>query len=162
MSIVAGEYSPYGASGSGICREATLTLSWENAAALPVVVTLTPHVDQQQLESVVVSIQAAAPGAPADGDLWLDTSGTDTNIGNATAGVLIPAAADFLLKRWVSSWAKWVIVPTGGGEKGTRATIPIAFKPVRGTRIKFAASIVSAGRVAIEVLGQEPAMVGEG
>jgi hypothetical protein len=162
MTIVAGEYSPYGASGSGVCREAFLTLSWENVAALPIVVTLKPFVDQQQVDTIVLSIQAAAPGAPADGDLWLDTSGTDTNIGNATAGAIIPAAADYLLKRWKASWAKWVIVPTGGGEKGTRATIPVAFTPVRGTRIKFSAAVVSTGRVSIEVLGQEPALVNEG
>lgn len=162
MTIVAGEYSPYGASGSGVCRQAYLTLSWETVTALPVVITLVPSVDQQQLDTVVVSIQAAAPGAPADGDLWLDTSGTDTNLGNATAGTFIGAAADYVLKRWVASWAKWVIVPTGGGEKGTRATIPIAFKPTRGSRIKFAASIASTGRVAIEVLGQDPALVAGG
>lgn len=162
MSIVAGEYSPFGPDGSGVCRLAYLTLSWENVATLPVVVTLTPFVDQQQLENVVVSVQAAAPGVPADGDLWLDTSNTDTNIGNSVAGAFTPAAGDYILKRWIASWAKWVIVPAGGGEKGTRATIPIAFKPVRGTRIKFAASVAAAGRVAIEVLGQKPKLVDEG
>lgn len=161
MAIVAGEYSPFGPEGSGVCREAFLTLSWENAAALPVVITLTPYVDQQQLENVVVSVQAAAPGAPGDGDLWLDTSNTDPNIGNSVAGAIVPAAGDYILKRWIASWAKWVNVPTGGGEKGTRATIPIAFRPVRGTRIKFGAAVASAGRVAIEVLGQAPKIVAE-
>lgn len=161
MSIVAGEYSPFGPEGSGVCREAFLTLSWENVAALPVVVTLTPFVDQQQLENIVLSIQAAAPGAPADGDLWLDTSNTDTNLGNSVAGTLIVAAGDYVLKRWVASWAKWVIVPGGGGEKGTRATVPIAFKPMRGSRIKFSAAVASTGRVAIEVLGQAPKLIAE-
>lgn len=162
MSIIAGEYSPFGPDGSGVCRLAYLTLSWENVAALPVVITLTPFVDQQQLENVVVSIQVAAPGAPADGDLWLDTSNTDTNLGNSVAGAFTVAAGDYILKRWIASWAKWVVVPGGGGEKGTRATIPIAFRPVRGARIKFGASVAAAGRVAIEVLGQKPELVDEG
>jgi hypothetical protein len=139
MSIVAGEYSPFGPDGSGVCREAFLTLSWENVAALPVVVTLTPFVDQQQLENVVLSIQAAAPGRSGDGDLWLDTSNTDTNLGNSTAGAY-PAAGDYVLKRWMNELGQVGDRARRRRREGHARDVPIAFRPVRGTRIKFAAA----------------------
>lgn len=156
-AVTFGEYAPFGPDDAGVTRRIHLTVSWDAAASLPIVLTLTPTIDGEALAAVALSIQNAAPGAPANGDLWLDTSGTDTSIGNATAGALIPASADYLLKRWVASWAKWVPVPLGGGEKGTRVTMPIAFEGKPSDRIKVRVqTVAAAGRYQIEGLGLEP------
>jgi len=155
--VTFGEYAPYGVDDDGVTRRVYLTVSWDAAASLPIVFLATPFTDQEQLGAVRVSIQVAAPGAPADGDLWLDTSNTDTNIGNSVAGAIVPAAGDYVLKRWIASWAKWVVVPTGGGQLGTRATIPIAFRAVPAMRFKIRLQTTSAaGRYQIEGLGLDP------
>lgn len=155
--VVFGEYAPFGVNDSGITRRVWLSLSWETVASLPIVFSITPTIDGESLATNKLSIQVAAPGAPADGDLWLDTSGTDTNLGNATAGAIVPAAADYLLKRWISSWNKWWIVPTGGGELLTRVTVPIAFRAIKGMRLKLRIQCTSAtGRYQIEGVGLEP------
>jgi hypothetical protein len=100
-------------------------------------------VDQQQLASISLTIAAVAPVGPADGDLWLDTSGTDANLGNAGSGSLIAATNDYVLKRWRASAAAWQLVP-GAGQKGTRATLPIAITPTRGSRFKVTVACTSA------------------
>lgn len=94
---------------------------------------ITPSVDDQPLPSFRLWVRPTAPSAPApaDGDIWLDTSGTDAAIGNATAGTLITASADYLVKiRYRGAWQHQGI----GGQKGQRATIPLPFTPARGTR----------------------------
>lgn len=154
-----GEYAPFGPDGAGVTRKLYLTISWEAAASLPIVLTLTPTVDGEPLAAMTLSIQAAAPGAPANGDLWLDTSNTDTNIGNSVAGTITPAANDFIFKRWVTSWGKWVQVSAGGGMLGTRATLPIGYRGVPSTRLRIRVQTVSAaGRYQIEGLGLQPAV----
>lgn len=145
-----GPYAPFGPDEDGVSRVFFLTCSWPDAGALPIVFTLQPFVDGGSLGVNTITIAAVAPGAPADGDTWLDTSGTDTNIGNATAGALIPATNSFVQKRWKSSWNKWVYVSRGGGQLGTRATIPIPFTPLPGVRVEFVLTIASTERVQIE------------
>lgn len=157
-----GEYAPHGPDGVGVNRRVYLTLSWESAASLPLVFTITPSIDQQAVAApVTLTITAAgAPGAPSDGDLWLDTSGTDTNLGNGTAGAFTPAHPnDYLLRRWKATWAKWVYTSTGGQE-GTRVSLPIAFVAARGTRVKGQVTCISAaGRFQVEGFSLEPATI---
>jgi hypothetical protein len=95
---------------------------------------ITPYVDGQALPSFRLYIDAAAPAAPADGDVWLDTSGADTSLGNATAGTLVAAQADYLVK--IRNNAGWKYHGTGG-QKGQRATIPLPFTHRRGTRMSL-------------------------
>lgn len=116
---------------------------------------ITPYVDDQTLASFRLWIDATDPdgGSPAvaNGDLWLDLSGTDTSLGNATAGTLIAAAADYLVKlRHGGAWRNQFV----GGQKGQRATIPLPFTPARGTRMRLAIECESADRrYQIEGLG---------
>jgi hypothetical protein len=154
-----GEYAPYGTDGVGISRKVYLTLAWESSSSLPLVFTITPSIDGEAVAAaIVLTIGPTAPGSPADGDCWLDTSGTDTNLGNGTAGVFTPAhAGDYLLKRWVATWAKWTYTSQGGSQ-GTRATIPIAFTAQKGTRVKYRVQCTTAtGRFQVEGLALEPA-----
>ncbi len=156
-----GEYAPHGPDGVGISRRLYLTLSWESAASLPLVFALTPKVDQSPTGTgFSLTIGPTAPSAPSDGDYWYDTSGTDTNLGNGTAGAFTPAhPGDYLLKRWKASFAKWMYT-YDGGEQGTRASIPLAFTPARGTRVMHDIVCTSAaGRYQIEGLGLEPATI---
>lgn len=156
--VTFGDYSPFSPDEKGLQRRIYITVSWDNAAALPIVFLATPSVDGEALAAVQVSIQPAAPGAPADTDLWLDTSGTDQNIGTGIAGAIIPAAADYVLKRWVASWGKWVAVPKGGSEIGTRVTFPIAYKGLPGDRHRFRLQTTAlSGRYQIESIGLDPA-----
>jgi len=161
--VTFGEYAPFGPNGVGVMRKRYLTIAWEAASALPLVFTLTPTIDGQSMTAVTLTIGATAPGTPADGDLWVDTSGTDTNLGNGTAGAIVPAnAADFLVKSWVATWNKWAYVGAGG-QQGTRITVPVAFSARRGTRFKLRMQNVSAaGRWQLEGLGEKPAGVREG
>jgi hypothetical protein len=156
-----GEYAPHGVDGVGVCRKLYLTLSWEAAASLPLVFTITPYVDQKVSGSVVhLSVQTTEPVGPSDGDVWVDTSGTDTNLGNGTAGAFIPASpADYLVKRWSASRTKWDYVYVGG-QQGARISVPIPYQPGRGTRVKYRVQCMSAaGRYQIEGLGIEPATI---
>jgi hypothetical protein len=123
---------------------------------------LTLAIDGQALESITLAIGPLVPNAPSNGDLWLDTSGADTSLGNGTAGTFTPAnPADYVLKRWVSTWNKWVHVP-GGGQQSTRATIPIAFAGGRGTRFTTRLRCTLAtGRFQIENFSDKPAIVSE-
>lgn len=159
--ITFGEYAPFGPDGVGVLRKRYLTLAWKSGA-LPLVFSLTPTVDGQAFATVKLSLQATAPVGPTNGDYWLDTSGTDTNIGNGTAGAIVPAnAADFIFKEWVATWNKWVAV-AGGGQQGTRVSLPIAFTAVRGTRFKVRCQCTAAAaRFQIEGFGEKPAIVRE-
>lgn len=159
MALTFGEYAPFGSDGIGICRVLYVTLSWENNGVLPITATLTPSVDQQSLTPVILKISATEPVAPADGTLWLSISNGDTNIGNATAGSMIPASNDHLLKCWIASWGKWKMVARADGSQGTRATIPIAITPTKGTRVKMRCQIAGGGRISIESLGLSPSTI---
>lgn len=156
--VTFGEYAAFGPDEKGLDRRLYLTISFDSAASLPIVFLATPTIDGEAQAAIRISIQSAAPVAPADTDMWLDTSGTDQNIGNGIAGAITPAAADYVFKRWKSSWNKWVLVPEGGGELGTRVTVPIAYKGVPGDRRKMRLQTVAlAGRYQIESIGLDPA-----
>lgn len=160
--VTFGEYAPFGPDGVGVFRKRYLTIAWKGAA-LPIVFSLTPTVDGQAMAAVKLSLQATAPSTPSNGDYWLDTSGTDTNIGNGTAGAIVPAnASDFIFREWVASWNKWVPV-AGGGQQGTRVSLPIAFAAARGTRFKVRCQCTAAAaRFQLEGFGEKPALVREG
>jgi hypothetical protein len=159
-------YAPFGSEGVGTIRKVYVTLSWETSLS-SLALSLTVLVDGQQVATPVVTVSPAAPVVVSDGDLWIDTAGTDTDLGNATAGTFVGASADYLLKRYVGSRSAWVKVP-GGGWKERRATVPVAFNPVRGSRVQATISLPSApaspgidpgGRVQIESLGLTPTPV---
>lgn len=158
-----GEYSPHGPDGVGVNRKLWLTVAWEAASALPLVFSMTPTVDGVALPAVKLTIGPTTPSTPSNGDLWVDTSGTDTNLGNGTAGSFIPAsAADYILKRYVTTWAKWSYVP-GGGQQGTRVTVPLAYDPTRGTRTVYRVQCTAAsGRYQLEGAGLDPSTIRSG
>lgn len=161
VEVEFGPYAPYGPEGVGNCRKVYLTLSWNGAAALPLVFTVTPSVDDQALETVRLTIGTAAPVAPADGDLWVDTSGTEAELGVGVAGALYTAAADYIIKRYLTDFAAWASV-AGGGQKANMVTVPIVFTSQRGVRLKLLMSRVTAtGRYVIESLALAPAAITE-
>jgi len=159
--VTFGEYAPFGPDGVGVMDKRYLTLSWRSGA-LPLVFQVTPTIDGQVFPTITLTIGPTAPGAPADGDVWVDTSGTDLNLGNGTAGTLVGAnAADYIMRSWVASWNKWVHVP-GGGQQGTRITVPIEFSGDRGSRLKVRVQCTSAsGRFQVENFSEKPAIVSE-
>jgi hypothetical protein len=157
-NITFGEYAPFGPDGEGVCRICYLVLSWVSDA-LPITGTITPSVDQRVFPTVNLTISPTQPGSPLDGDLWVDTSGMDPNLGNATSGTIVVALNDYLVKLWKASWSQWVILPRSGGAKGSRNGIPIAFTAQRGTRVKIALTLSAADKVQVEGLGLEPSVV---
>lgn len=150
QTVTFGEYSPFGPNTQGVVRVLHVTCSWPDAGALPIVFTLTPTLDGVTLATSAITVGPTAPPTPADGDSWLDTSGTDTNLGNASGDSIVPITNSFVQKRWKTSWNKWVYDPRGGGQKGTRATIPIAFQAYPSIRCKFALTVSSTERVQVE------------
>lgn len=160
--VTFGPYAPFGPDGTGVMRKRYLTLSWESAGALPLVFTLTPTIDGQTMPALTLTIGATQPGSPANGDVWVDTSGTDTNLGNGTAGSIIGSnPADYIIRRYITTWSGWRQVP-GGGQQGTRISIPIAFDPRKGTRFSVQMVCTSAGaRYQVEGFGEKPALVRE-
>jgi hypothetical protein len=171
-----GEYAPHGPDGLGVSDKLYVTLAWESAFALPITFEVTPVVDGNPIAASVrvtvgpqpgsnliasqIPARWRATGPPRDGDLWLDTSGTDPNLGNGTGGAMVAASPpDYILRQYVASWGKWVA--TGdGGMQGTRATIPIAFTPSVGTRVKYRMPCLSAnGRYQIEGIALSPATI---
>lgn len=156
--VTFGEYAPFGPDGEGVVRVVDLTVSWLSGSALPITATVTPTVDQQRMPSVHLTIGSSAPGSPSDGDTWVDTSGTDPNLGNATAGTLVVATGDYVVKRWIQSWGKWVIVPRAGGMQGTRVTVPIAVRATKGTRNGLEVVSSAGAIIQFEGLGLEPSV----
>lgn len=157
-SITFGEYAPFGPDGEGVCRVCYLVLSWL-PTSLPITGTVTPSVDQRTFPTVNLTVSPTQPVSPSDGDLWVDTSGTDTNLGNATSGSIVVALNDYLVKTWKASWNKWVIIPRSGGAKGSRNGIPIAFTAQKGTRVKIALTLNASDDVQVEGLGLEPSLI---
>lgn len=156
-----GPYALFGPNGIGVYRRAYLTLLWENinlANLASLAFNITPYVDDQALSTFKLTIAPFAPTSPADGDYWLDLSGGDSNLGNSTPGVLITNSNDWLV--WSRVSGTWKMLPFGG-QKGDRATIPIAWKPIRGTRLslKIAGAFNDAGLFQWEGLGFDPAPI---
>lgn len=156
--ITFGEYAPFGTQGTGVNRVHYLTLSWASGA-LPITGTLTPSVDQRAVAPVALTIGVTAPVSPTNGDVWVDTSETDTNLGNGTSSSMISASNVYLVKVWVTTWAVWRIVSRSSGVQGTRITIPVAYDATRGTRVKFTWDLNSGGDLQIEGIGMSPSTV---
>lgn len=141
--------TPGGPEGRAITTFSTLTLAWD-VGALPLVFNFTVTIDGSPQPTVKVTIGPVAPVAPAAGDVWLDTSGTDAALGVATAGALIPAVAGYVRK--VFSWNKWVPLG-GGGMKQQRATFAVPLKVAEGARFTLTVTLVSAaGRYQVEAI----------
>lgn len=145
-----GPYTPFGPDDQGVCRVLYLTARWPDAGALPVTFTLTPILDGITLALNNIVIGPTQPATPLDGDTWLDTSGSDANLGNASGDSIVPITNSFVQKRWKLSWNKWVYVSRGGGQLGTRATIPVPFQAYPCTRVEFLMTCSSAERIQIE------------
>jgi len=150
-----GYYAPFGPDGRGSLKRIYLVLSWERAASLPIVFRITTTWDDALSDDFILTLDTAAPAAPATDDLWLDTSLADANIGNSLAGALISAFPAALLRRWDGS--AWQQLP-GVGSNGLRATIRLPLSPRNGTRFTVTAECTAAaGRFQLEGLGEKPA-----
>ncbi len=151
-----GWYSPFGADGAGVIRRGYLTLAWEDADALPLVFAVTTTIDQNTVDSFALTVGPDAPGSPAQGDLWLDTSESDPSIGNGSSTGTVPARGGYLLKTYSAGALEWSVVPGQGGS-GTRATMQLPLTRVTGTRVTVRARCVAAaGRFQWEGLGLNP------
>jgi len=152
--VSAGPYAPFGPEGQGVVRRCYLTFSWQQATSLPIVFRVTTTTDQAPVNDYLLTVDQNAPAAPSAGDCWLDTSGTDQSIGNALAGVDIPATGGFLLKTWSSG--AWLVI-AGQGAIGTRASLPLPVKRRTGTHYTVdVETIAAAGRFQFEGLGFDP------
>lgn len=152
---VLGPYAPFGPDGDGVTRRVYLTLAWESADALPLAFDVVVSIDESEVDSFALYIGPTISVAVAVGSYWVDTSQTDTNLGNATAGAAIPARGGYLLKVKQSdgSWLQ----RGGMGQKGTRVTIPLGVERVPGARVTVDATCTAAiGRFQWEGLGLEP------
>lgn len=171
------DHAQFGADGVGVYRKGYLTIAWESDSE-PIVLRASMYVDGELADSCRIFIRAsgAADGIViADatiGDLWLDTSGLDTSLGNATAGANIEASADYILRTLRASG--WMNLPFGG-QKARRATIPVAFKPRRGARVSYkieggiaaplgggtSGVVATVGRYSVEGFGSKPTAIAE-
>lgn len=150
-----GPYLPFGPDGRGSLRRLYLTVAWETASSLPLTFQVTHSVDETPADSYLVTVATVAPVGPAEHDLWLDTSQSDTNLGNGTAGAIVPAYPSFLLRRWTGS--AWQQV-AGIGTNGLRATLRLPIAPRDGTRVTMTvACLAASGRFQIEGIGEKPA-----
>lgn len=139
--------APGGPEGKATVGWVHLTIGWAQAASLPLVFDLQMIVDDEALETVRLTIGATAPVAPATGAVWMDTSGTDTNLGVGCAGTLVGAHGDYVVKLW--SGRGWLVM--GGGQKGLRGTVSVPFTAAVGTRFALVCTQVTAtGRYQIE------------
>lgn len=150
----AGPYALFSPDGAGVVPRAYLTLSWYEAAALPLVFTILVTVDGVTVSNYTLTIGPTAPASPVQGDVWVDTSGTNTSIGNASTGLNIPAdGGNIAFIRNSSAWAHLA----GLGATNTRQTIPLPLTRKSGARITVTATCTAAaGRFSVEGLGWEP------
>lgn len=146
-----GYYDPWGADGGGVLQRLYLTLSWASGAALPLQFTCTASLDEAVFDTFDLTISATAPMLAGNGDLWLDTSNTDTNIGNALGSHRILNRKGYLL--FVRNDGGWQQI-AGMGAKGTRVTLPLPLERVTGTRLSLRVQTIRAsGRFELEGLG---------
>lgn len=150
-----GPYLPFGPDGEGVLRRAYLTLAWEAIASLPLVFTVAIAADESTTETFTLTVGAVAPVGAAANDMWLDTSQTDANLGNATAGVGgVAALGGYLIKVYRS--AAWAILP-GMGDAGARVRIPMPLARRKAARTTIAVTCTAAaGRFQLEGLGINP------
>lgn len=160
-AVTFGEYAPFGPTGIGVLRKRYLTIAWETSAGggFPIIFELTPTIDGEAYGTVKLTIGGTQPVAPANGDVWVDMTGADTNLGNGGTSSIIPShGADYLIRTYVTTWAKWV--QAGGGGQGKRITIPLAFVAARGTRLTVACNATAVPqRFQIEGFSELPAKV---
>lgn len=150
--------TPAGPEGSAVVSFATISLSWASAA-LPLVFSFVLTVDGDVADTTTLTLGPVAPAVPSPGDQWLDTSGTDANLGTGLAGAMVTANADYLQKTWTG--AKWLTSGTGG-QKGTRASVAVPFRPVVGSRVALRVTQVSAaGRYSVVALTLDAEAGGE-
>lgn len=164
-SVAFGPYAPFGPTGVGVLRTAYVTVSWRDLAAGDVGLVLTPTIDGTSLSPLAVTISATAPSSPVDGAYWVDAAGTDTVLGSPVGRLL--------LKRWSSAWNSWELITRLNGAalvdvtvpatpsttttvQSGRATVPLSFAPVRGTRIGFTATWSGGERAVLEAIGMGP------
>ncbi len=146
-----GPYAVFGPEGHGVIPRAYLTLSWVDASALPLVFECVVTVDNVTVTAFTLTVGATEPVGASEGDVWLDTSQSSTDLGNGTAATGIAAAGGYLV--YVRNDAAWRQVP-GQGATGTRATIPIPLKRRMGTRVGVVLECTAAsGRFTVEGLG---------
>lgn len=149
--VTFGEYAPFGPEGHGVVPRLYLTLAWQDATALPLVFACTEQVDGVTVTNFTLTVGPTAPGAPADGDVWVDTAQASTDLGNGTAATGIPAAGGYLA--YLRNDSAWTLLP-GLGAIGIRVTIPLPMVRRQGTRLTFeVACTAAAGRFSIEGLG---------
>ena len=150
----AGPYALFSPDGAGVVPRAYLTLSWLSSASWPLVFDILVTVDGVTVSDYRLTVDASAPSSPVDGDVWVDTSETNTSIGNASAGLNIPAdGGNIAFIRNASAWVHLA----GLGAKNARQTIPLPLNRKSGARIVVTATCVEAsGRFTVEGLGWEP------
>ncbi len=150
----AGPYALFSPDGAGVVPRAYLTLSWLSAASLPLVFTILVTMDGVTVSNYTLTVGPTAPVAPVQGDVWVDTSGTNTSIGNASAGLNIPADGGNLA--FIRNASAWIHL-AGLGATNTRQTIPLPLTRKSGARIMVTATCTgAAGRFTVEGLGWEP------
>lgn len=149
-----GPFAPFGPDGRGSLKRLYATLAWETAGALPLQFRVTTTVDQAQSDDFLLTAANAPPAGPAVDDLWLDTSLTNTDLGNGSAGAITPAFPAALLNRWTGT--SWEQLP-GVGSNGQRAVIRLPLLPRNGTWWTMTFQCLAAsGRYQFEALGQKP------
>lgn len=150
----AGPYALFSPDGAGVVPRAYLTLSWLSSASWPLVFDILVTVDGVTVSDYRLTVDDTAPSSPADGDVWVDTSETNTSIGNASAGLNVPADGGYIA--FIRNAGGWVHL-AGLGAKNTRQTIPLPLNRKSGARIVVTAECTAAaGRFTVEGLGWEP------
>lgn len=152
--VTFGYYAPFGPDGDGVVRRAYMTIAWEEPDSLPLVFTITVAVDDSQVDSFRLTIGPTTPVGAVFGDLWLDTSNSDTSIGNTTSTATIASAAGYLLKTLRNG--VWELVQ-GLVASAQRATIPLPLTRRQGTRMTLRwACTTASGRFQFETAALEP------
>jgi hypothetical protein len=150
-----GPYAPFGPDGQGVVPRWMLTLAWESDAALPLAFRVAATVDDAPLPAYTLTIGPTAPVA-ADGDVWLDTSGSDYSVGNARGSANVAASGGALLKTWGAAARAWRVL-AGQGGAGTRATLPLPLARRTGARVTLALTCTAArGRFQLEGIAPVP------
>jgi hypothetical protein len=149
-----GPFALYGPDGIGAIKRLYLTLAWGAATSLPIAFAVTVTGDEAVIDTFTLTIAAVAPGAPATGDVWLDTSESDTSLGNATAGATIGARGGYLARTYYRG--AWQTMNTSTG-RGARASVPLPIKRTRHSRVSYRfLCTAAAGRFQLEGLGSTP------
>jgi hypothetical protein len=150
----AGPYALFSPDGAGTVTRAYVTLSWYSSASWPLVFTVLVTVDGVTVSNYTLTVDDTAPVSPVAGDVWVDTSQTNTSIGNASTGLNIPAYGGYLA--FIRNAGSWVHL-AGLGASNTRQTIPLPLTRKPGARIVVTLTCTqAAGRFTVEGLGWEP------